>query len=112
MRFPLSASSFCVTPQESELNVNVTAIFGIYAVLSVVSFVLYGADKLAAEKGWRRTPESTLHLLALLGGWPGALAGQRIFRHKSRKQPFRALFWCTVSLNCLVLASLLLRLPI
>jgi uncharacterized membrane protein YsdA (DUF1294 family) len=92
--------------------VNVTAIIGIYAVFSTVSFVLYGVDKLAAEKGWRRTPENTLHLLALLGGWPGCLAGQRIFRHKSRKQPFQTLFLCTVLINCLGLAFLLLHLSL
>lgn len=78
----------------------------IYALMSVLAFALYGADKAAARSGRWRTPEATLHLVALLGGWPGALAAQRVFRHKTRKQPFRAIFWCTVAANCLGLAAL------
>jgi uncharacterized membrane protein YsdA (DUF1294 family) len=51
----------------------------------------------------RRTPESTLHLLSVLGGWPGALVAQQMFRHKSRKLEFQIVFWLTVLLNCGVL---------
>ena len=78
-----------------------------YAVLSLVLFAVYGADKAAARQGTRRTPESRLHLLALAGGWPGALVARRVFRHKTRKQPFTAIFWCTVVANCAALAGLL-----
>jgi uncharacterized membrane protein YsdA (DUF1294 family) len=87
-----------------------SALFGAYVLLSAVSFVVYGADKLAAKHGRWRTPEATLHLLALAGGWPGALAAQRVFRHKVSKQPFRSVFRCTVAANCLGLAWLLVRL--
>ena len=80
-------------------------------MLSVASFLVYSADKTAAERGTRRTPEATLHLLAVLGGWPGALAGQRVFRHKTRKQPFQAVFWCTVAVNAAALLALLAALP-
>lgn len=72
---------------------------GLYLLLSVVSFVVYALDKLAAVRGWRRIPEATLHLIALAGGWPGALAAQALFRHKTRKQPFRTIFWGTVAVN-------------
>jgi uncharacterized membrane protein YsdA (DUF1294 family) len=41
-------------------------------------------------------PERTLHLLALLGGWPGAILGQRHFRHKTRKVSFLFAFWAVV----------------
>lgn len=51
-----------------------------------------------------RTPESTLHWLAIAGGWPGALIAQQALRHKSRKQSFRAAFWFTVIINCGILA--------
>ena len=77
-----------------------------YAAVSAVTFAAYGLDKRAARRGTRRTPEVTLHLLSLLGGWPGALVAQRTFRHKTVKQPFRAVFWCTVALNCLALGLL------
>jgi uncharacterized membrane protein YsdA (DUF1294 family) len=87
------------------------ALLGVYVVLSVVTFVAYGLDKSAAEKGRWRTPERTLHLLSLAGGWPGALAAQGVFRHKTRKQPFRTIFWATVMANGVALAWLLTQLP-
>ena len=77
----------------------------IYAAASVIAFIAYGVDKRSARRGGRRIPESTLHVLSLGGGWPGALAAQRFFRHKTRKQPFRTVFWLTVAVNCLLLAG-------
>ncbi|WP_437675835.1 DUF1294 domain-containing protein [Sorangium sp. So ce131] len=74
-------------------------IAGAYAGASLVAFIVYAVDKSAAERGERRTPERTLHLLALAGGWPGALIAQQLFRHKSKKAAFRLVFWCTVLLN-------------
>jgi uncharacterized membrane protein YsdA (DUF1294 family) len=53
----------------------------------------------AAKEQWR-TKESTLHLFGLIGGWPGALLAQKVFRHKSRKREFQTVFWATVVLNC------------
>ena len=44
--------------------------------------------------------ERMLHFIAVIGGWPGALVAQRVFRHKSRKLSFRLVFWATVALNC------------
>jgi len=49
-------------------------------------------SKSAARKGAWRTQESTLHLLSLVGGWPGALVAQQKLRHKSKKQSFRFVF--------------------
>lgn len=77
-----------------------------YVALSLVTFIAYAIDKSAAKKGAARTPESTLHLLAMAGGWPGALVAQQKLRHKSRKQSFRSVFWMTVVLNCSALAWL------
>lgn len=48
----------------------------LYIGLSTLTFHLYAVDKLAAKQGRRRTPEKTLHLLSLAGGWPGALLAQ------------------------------------
>jgi len=42
----------------------------------------------------------TLTLNILAGGWPGALVAQEKLRHKTRKQPFRFIFWVTVLMNC------------
>jgi uncharacterized membrane protein YsdA (DUF1294 family) len=70
-----------------------------YLALSVVCFASYALDKSAARRGERRTPESSLLVLGLLGGWPGAVLAQQWLRHKTVKQPFRQMFWFTVVLN-------------
>ena len=76
------------------------AVLALYLVASLVAFFAYAFDKSAALRNQWRTQESTLHLFALLGGWPGALAAQRLLRHKSAKASFQATFWVTVVLNC------------
>lgn len=83
------------------------AVSVLYAVVSIVAFLFYMWDKSAAKNGDRRTPESTLHLCALVGGWPGALAAQRLLRHKSIKREFQVVFWVTVVANCSALGWLL-----
>ena len=75
-----------------------------YAAMSVIAIVLYAVDKSAAKRGGWRTQESTLHVVAMLGGWPGALLAQDMFRHKSSKAEFQSVFWITVVVNCGVLA--------
>lgn len=70
-----------------------------YIALSLICFVVYARDKSAARTGRRRTSERTLHLLALFGGWPGALLAQQLLRHKSSKASFRAAFRLTVLFN-------------
>ncbi|PKN40953.1 MAG: DUF1294 domain-containing protein [Deltaproteobacteria bacterium HGW-Deltaproteobacteria-18] len=80
---------------------------GWYVAVSLVAFLVYAKDKWAARGGRWRTQESTLHLLSLVGGWPGALAAQAMLRHKSRKQSFRVAFWWTVVMNCGVLGWML-----
>lgn len=82
-------------------------IAGSMLALSALAYVMYWLDKSASKRGGRRTPESTLHLVSLLGGWPGALIAQRQFRHKTIKQPFQAIFWVTVVINLVVAAWLL-----
>ena len=82
-----------------------------YGLFSVVAFAMYRADKLAAQRGTWRTPESNLHAIALLGGWPGALVARRVFRHKTTKQPFRTIFWGTAIANCVALGWLLFNMP-
>jgi len=72
----------------------------IYLIASLLTFIMYALDKMAAKKGAWRTQESTLHILSLAGGWPGALIAQQKLRHKSKKQSFRSVFWVTVMLNC------------
>jgi uncharacterized membrane protein YsdA (DUF1294 family)/cold shock CspA family protein len=82
------------------------AVLGLYLVASAIAFIAYAFDKSAARNNQWRTQESTLHLCALVGGWPGALAAQRFFHHKSKKPSFQIVFWATVILNCCTLGWL------
>ncbi len=75
-----------------------------YAVMSLITFIIYWLDKRAAKSNTRRIPENTLHLLALVCGWPGGLVAQQWLRHKTLKVPFRYVLWATVLLNAGVLA--------
>jgi uncharacterized membrane protein YsdA (DUF1294 family) len=74
-------------------------IAGVYGVMSVVTLVAYGIDKRRAVRGKWRVPESRLHGLELLGGWPGALVGQMMFRHKRRKMTYMIAFCGIVLLH-------------
>ncbi len=70
-----------------------------YAVCSAVTFLLYWHDKRAARTQRWRTPERSLQLLALAGGWPGALLAQAALRHKHRKADFQWVFLLCVIAN-------------
>ena len=54
------------------------------AVINLLTFLVYGADKRRARTGKWRVPEKTLFLLPLLGGSIGALLGMRVFHHKTK----------------------------
>jgi uncharacterized membrane protein YsdA (DUF1294 family)/cold shock CspA family protein len=78
----------------------------LYSVASAITFFAYAWDKSSARLDRWRTQENILHLLSLLGGWPGALVAQKYLRHKSSKPSFQNAFWVTVALNCGGLAAL------
>jgi uncharacterized membrane protein YsdA (DUF1294 family)/cold shock CspA family protein len=80
------------------------AVPGLYFGASLMAYLFYRVDKSAARDGRWRTRESTLHLLGLVGGWPGALVAQRLHRHKSSKPSFQLVFWTTVLVNIGALA--------
>ena len=77
-----------------------------FLLTNVLTWLIYGIDKLAARKAWSRIPESTLLTFGLLGGWPGAIAGQQCFRHKTQKQPFKTWFILSVALNLVAVLGL------
>jgi uncharacterized membrane protein YsdA (DUF1294 family) len=71
-------------------------IVSVYALMSGLAFAMYWADKRRARRGAWRISEAALHGIELLGGWPGALAAQQVFRHKSRKGRYMAVYWVIV----------------
>jgi len=77
-------------------------------LVSVGTFALYAWDKRRAQHGGQREPESRLHLLELLGGWPGAFLAQRLVRHKTTKKSFQFIFWVIVLLHQYVAIDALL----
>ncbi|MDR0226209.1 MAG: cold shock and DUF1294 domain-containing protein [Burkholderiaceae bacterium] len=78
-----------------------------HGLVSTATYLAYKADKSAAIEDRWRTPEAQLHLMALAGGWPGALLAQRVLRHKSSKPSFQMVFWITVVLHGALLGWLL-----
>lgn len=87
-------------------------LLGVYALMSVLCFITYGMDKRAAQAGRRRVPESRLHWLEFLGGWPGALLAQQVFRHKTSKGGYQFDFWLIVGAHGLLWLDYLLGFPL
>ena len=87
-------------------------LLGYLAGINVTTFAAYLYDKSVARRDpagaigrlWR-VPESALHLLAVAGGTVAAFAGQRLLRHKTHKQPFRAWFWTIAVVQFLALSA-------
>lgn len=69
---------------------------------SFLTFMFYCEDKFLAGKDLRRIPESDLHLWELFWGWPGALAAQKIIRHKNRKISYLMIFMICVVINIIM----------
>ncbi len=78
-------------------------VVGWYIALGGITYMMYAKDKAAAQSGAWRTPESTLHLLSVLGGWVGAMVAQTYLRHKSQKPEFRMTYYLTVIINLALL---------
>jgi uncharacterized membrane protein YsdA (DUF1294 family) len=97
----LDPSSFALTSTPAVL------VGGCYAGLSLLTWILYGWDKWAAKTGRPRLSERTLHLWTILGGFVGAIAGQILFRHKTRKISFVLSAWGALAAHVAVWAWIL-----
>nr|WP_315184007.1 DUF1294 domain-containing protein [uncultured Albidiferax sp.] len=82
----------------------VAAVLGV----NLLTVLAYARGQQPARASRWRTPEPILHLLSLLGGWPGAGVAQAILRYRSRKPSFATLYWCTVGLHLALLLGWLL----
>ena len=65
-------------------------------LINIFCFFAYGRDKHLAKTGGWRIPEIQIHTLELLGGTLGAIMGQKVFRHKTKKKSYRATFFATI----------------
>ncbi|MCF6762892.1 DUF1294 domain-containing protein [Pseudomonas fragi] len=112
LRFKLLALLvLCAMPIGGSVSVLLTGVSPLpllaYGVASLLAFGLYRYDKQQAKAGQWRTPEKILHGVELLGGWPGALVAQQIFRHKTRKLSYQLLFWLIVVVHQVVWVDVL-----
>lgn len=80
------------------MKLNATSII---LIVNILSFLLYGFDKLLAKKKKYRIPEALLLLLAFVFGGVGAIFGMVIFNHKTSKLKFRVLVPLSVCANYL-----------
>ena len=78
----------------------------LYLGVSAITFGSYAIDKSAARLKQRRVAETSLILLGMLGGWPGAILAQQLLRHKTAKRSFRAVFWVSVLINVVVFVAI------
>jgi len=71
------------------MNTDIKIILLYLFAINVVAFFAFGIDKLKAKRDKWRIPESTLLSMAVLGGSIGALAGMKVWRHKTLHDKFR-----------------------
>ena len=76
-----------------------------YAIMTVVTLVLYGADKAKAKRGSWRIPEKTLLLFAMCFGGLGAFLGMKLFRHKTKHTSFRILVPVFMIIQFIIIAA-------
>ncbi len=83
------------------MSIWIKLLLGYLLAINVAALIAFGADKWKARHKRRRIRESTLLLLAVLGGSPCAIAGMFLFRHKTLHKKFR------IGLPLILIAQLL-----
>jgi uncharacterized membrane protein YsdA (DUF1294 family) len=74
------------------------------AIINLCAFVAFGIDKLKARRGAWRTPESTLLLLAAIGGSFGAFLGMKVWRHKTQHKKFTILVPLLIAIHIAIIS--------
>ncbi|CAN7497165.1 DUF1294 domain-containing protein [Aminobacter aminovorans] len=85
---------------------NILNVVLVVLAVNLAAFAAFWRDKYLARAGARRIPEKTLLWLAFAGGSLGALSAQHLFRHKTRKEPFRSRLYAIVVLHAVAIAVL------
>ena len=88
-----------------DIMIAIVSYLSLVVVMSLVCFAYYGWDKRQSKNGGRRVPERTLHIMEFLGGWPGAMLGQQVFRHKTAKLSFLIVFSLLVVLHVAIVGT-------
>lgn len=83
----------------------ITALRAVFVGVNVATMLAYGYDKHVSQTGGRRVPEAALHIMAAIGGTPGAFIGQVLFRHKTRDRRFRIVFWTIAVVQLILLLA-------
>lgn len=62
----------------------ITILLIYFTAVNIIGLCLMGLDKYKAKKQAFRIPESTLFIMAIIGGSIGCILGMYAFRHKTR----------------------------
>lgn len=89
----------------------IATLLAMFLLVNLVTFCVYWWDKEAARDGHRRIPEARLLQLAVIGGSLGALAAQRILRHKTHKEPFRTQLMAILILHAALIPTAMIFAP-
>lgn len=74
------------------------------AIINLCAFVAFGIDKLKARRDAWRTPESTLLLLAAIGGSFGSFLGMKVWRHKTQHKKFTILVPLLIAIHIAIIS--------
>jgi len=88
----------------------VIVIFAVFAIMSVIGFIIMYVDKKKAQKGKWRIPEAGLFAVAILFGGVGSTLGMYVFRHKTKHWYFAVFFpiFALIDLAGVILAGIYL----
>ncbi len=79
-----------------------------YAAWNIITFLMFGYDKLKAKMDGWRVSEATLIWCAFVMGGVGAILGSKVFHHKTQKTKFKILLPIALLLNILLLVLTIL----
>lgn len=91
------------------MNMLTKIILAYYTLLNFVLLLTMAIDKMRARKHQWRVPESTLFIMALLGGAVGGFAGMFLCHHKTKRPQFYIIYFIAVVLHLALLYLIFTR---